>query len=52
MEAAIYGTESSVQCSVMTYGVGYMGKEAQTGGDMCILIADSRCCTAEINTTL
>ena len=31
------------------------GREAQEGGDICILIhisADSCCCTAETNTTL
>ena len=27
------------------------GGEAQEQGDMCILIRDSRCCTAENNTT-
>ena len=28
------------------------GREAQKEGDICILIADSCCCTAETNTTL
>ena len=28
------------------------GKEAQEGGDICILKADSLCCIAEINATL
>ena len=28
------------------------GREAQKGEDVCILIADSRCCIAEPNTTL
>ena len=28
------------------------GREAQEGGDICILIADSHGCTAESNTTL
>ena len=28
------------------------GREAQEGGDICIHIADSLCCTAETNTTL
>ena len=28
------------------------GREAQEGGDVCILKADSWCCTAETNTTL
>ena len=32
-------------------GVG-PGREAQEGGDICILGADSHCCTAETNTTL
>ena len=26
------------------------GKEVQEGGDICILISDSHCCMAEINT--
>ena len=29
-----------------------IGREAQEGGDICIHIADSLCCTAETNTTL
>jgi len=28
------------------------GREALEGGDICIHSADSRCCTAEINTTV
>ena len=28
------------------------GREAQEGGDICIHIADSLCCTTETNTTL
>ena len=28
------------------------GKEGQEGGDVCIHIADSLCCTAETNKTL
>ena len=28
------------------------GREAQEGGDICIHIADSLCCTVETNTTL
>ena len=28
------------------------GKEAQEGGDICIHIVDSLCCTAETNITL
>ena len=31
---------------------GWVGREAQEGRDICLLIADSRCCTAEPNTTL
>jgi len=31
-------------------GVG--GREAQEGGDICIHMADSLCCTAETNRTL
>ena len=33
-------------------GWGRGGREAQEGGDICIHIADSYCCTAETNTTL
>jgi len=29
-----------------------VGKEAQEGGDICILMADSHCCIAETRTTL
>ena len=28
------------------------GREAQDGGDTCIIMADLRCCMAETNTTL
>ena len=28
------------------------GREAQEGGDICIIMADSSCCMAETNTTL
>ena len=28
------------------------GREIQKGGDICICMADSLCCTVEINTTL
>ena len=28
------------------------GREAKAGGDICICIADSCCCTAETNTLL
>ena len=37
-------------CSVMTERGGGMGK--WEGGDICVHIADSLCCTAETNTTL
>ena len=48
-------TGSSTQCSVMTWrgGMGrWGGREAQEGGDICILMADLPCCTEETNTTL
>ena len=31
---------------------GLCGRETQEGGEICIHIADSVCCTAETNTTL
>ena len=36
------------------WGVGWGrgGRETQEGGDICIHIADSHCCTAETNTAL
>ena len=48
------GTGSSAWCSVMTWlgGMGVGGKEAQEGGDICILIADLLHWTAETNTKL
>ena len=33
-------------------GLELPGREAQDEGVICILIADSHCCTAETNTTL
>ena len=33
-------------------GMGSGGREVREGGDICIHIADSLCCTAETNTTL
>ena len=44
---------SSVLCDDLK-GVGWGGggREAHEGGDICLLIADSCCCTAETNTTL
>ena len=44
----LYST-GTAQCSGMTWKG---GTEAQDGRDVCILIADSRCYTAETNTTL
>ena len=32
-------------------GMGMGGREALEGEDICVLIADSYCCTAETNTT-
>ena len=50
----LHSTGSSAQGSVMTQmdrmGVG--GKKAREGGDICIYIADSCCCTAETNIIL
>ena len=49
----LYNTGTSVQGSVMTYRAGMEGeREAQEGGDICILIANSHGCTAETNITL
>ena len=42
-------TGGSAPCSVMTWR---SGREAQEEGDICVHVADSRCCIAEINTTL
>ena len=47
-----YNTGSSAWCSVMTWGEMGGGREAQEGGDICIHMADSSCCAAEINTIL
>ena len=46
----LYSTENLAQCSVMTSRVGMVNwvREAQEGGDICILIADSLCSTAEL----
>ena len=49
----LYDTGSSARCFDDLDGgrkVGMGGKEAQEGGDICIPIADSYCCTAESNT--
>ena len=45
----LYSTGISAQCSVMTQRGAVRGREAPEGGDMCILIANSPCCTAETN---
>ena len=49
-------TAQGAQLSALGWprGVGWggSGKESQQGRDMCIHRADSRCCTAETNTTL
>ena len=42
-------TGGSAPCSVMTWRG---GREAREEGDMCVRVADSRHCIAEINTTL
>ena len=48
------GTESSVQCSVTTLrgGMKRVREEAQAGGDIFVLAADSHCCLAEVNSIL
>ena len=49
----LLGKLSSVLCGDLEGWDGGMGRrEAEEGGDICILIADSRCCIAETNTTL
>ena len=45
----LYITASSAWCFVMTL---WGGREAQEGGDICIHVVDSLCCTAETNPTL
>ena len=52
-EAAVQHREpSSVLCDALEWWDGGGGKEAQEGGHICMHMADSHCCTAEINTTL
>ena len=52
-EAAVQHREpSSVLCDALEWWDGGGGKEAQEGGHICMHMADSYCCTAEINTTL
>ena len=41
---------SSVLCDSLRVGW-WGGREVQEGGDICILMSDSHCCTTEINTT-
>ena len=43
---------SSVLCDDLERWDGGAGKEAQEGGHICMHMADSHCCTAQINTTL
>ena len=40
------------QLGALWWPGGWAGREAQEGGDECIHMADSHCCTAETNTTL
>ena len=49
----LYNTGDSAQCSVKTYR-DWIGerREVYDGGDMCILMTYSCCCTAETNITL
>ena len=52
-EKLLYNTGSPAWSSVMIQrGRLGLGREAQEGGDICIPMADSRCCTAQTNTTL
>ena len=44
----LYSTGNFTQCSLVTY----IERKSKKRGDICILIADSFCCTAETNTTL
>lgn len=50
----LYNTGSQAWCSVITQLGGMEGeREAQEGGNyIYIIMADSHCCTTEINTTL
>ena len=52
-EKLLYNTGSPVWCSVMTQRVGWEEqREAQEGGNTCIIMADLHCYIAETNTTL
>ena len=46
-------TWNSAWCSVVSYmgGIKVSGKEAQEGGEKCVLMADLHCYTAEANRT-
>lgn len=51
----LHGAGTSAACSVTTSGAGlgeWGGGEIQEGGDICIPVVDSFCCTAEANATL
>ena len=50
----LYRAESPARCSVVTQrdGLGGGEEEVHEGGDLCTHMANSFCCTAEINTTL
>ena len=52
-EAAVQHRElKPVLCDDLEGWDGGVGVEAQKGGDLCVHIADSQCCTAGMNTTL
>lgn len=52
-EKLLYNIGSPVSCSVMTWkGDMVRGREAQEGGDICIIMAELHCCVAETNTIL
>ena len=49
----LYNTESPAWHSMVTQrGEKREGREAHKGGDICIIMTDLCCCTAETNTTL
>ena len=48
----LHSTGSSALCSVIEGWDGGWDREAQEGRDICIVIVDSHCCTAETNITL
>ena len=51
-EKLLYDTGSSARCSVTAWRDEVEGRAAQNRGDVSIVIADSRCCMEETNTTL